>query len=192
MRTTNTKWPSFFYKVIFFYKYKIYNQNISIYRSSLLYLRYAEAVNRLNKPNLAFAVLKHGLNSGTIFNNDIVPAAERGTAALPAYMSFSDIRFANNAGIRMRGLGNMDQDTTFFVMQPQPSMADSVLYVEDLIQKELALETAFEGNRFHDLMRLAIRRNNSAYLADIIAPKHGAKASAMHSKLLDRTNWYIR
>jgi hypothetical protein len=174
------------------YKYKIYNQNISIYRSSLLYLRYAEAVNRLNKPNLAFAVLKHGLNSGTIFNNDIVPAAERGTAALPAYMSFSDIRFANNAGIRMRGLGNMDQDTTFFVMQPQPSMADSVLYVEDLIQKELALETAFEGNRFHDLMRLAIRRNSSAYLADIIAPKHGAKASAMHSKLLDRTNWYVK
>ena len=92
----------------------------------------------------------------------------------------------------MRGLGNMDQDTTFFVLQPQPSMADSVLYVEDLIQKELALETAFEGNRFHDLMGLAIRRNNSAYLADIIAPKHGAKASAMHSKLLDRTNWYIR
>lgn len=174
------------------YKYKIYKQNITVYRSSLLYLRYAEAVNRLNKPNLAFAVLKYGLNSTTIFNEKIVPVRERGDAALPPYMAFADIRFNNNAGIRMRGLGNMDQDTTFFVMQPKGTLSDSILYVEDLIQKELALETAFEGNRFHDLMRFAIRRNDNAYIADIIAPKHGANAAAIHSKLLDRANWFVK
>ncbi|MBN2767276.1 MAG: RagB/SusD family nutrient uptake outer membrane protein [Paludibacteraceae bacterium] len=174
------------------YKYKIYKQNVTIYRSTLLYLRYAEAVNRMNKPHLAFAVLKYGLNSTTVFNEKIVPQSERGPGILPIYMSFSDLRFNNNVGIRMRGLGNMDQDTTFFVMKAQATMTDSVLFVEDLIQKELALETAFEGNRFHDLMRLAIRRNNNAYMADIIAPKHGANAGIIHAKLLDRKNWYIK
>ena len=33
---------------------------------SLLYLRYAEAVNRLGFPNLAFAVMKTGLKSTVV------------------------------------------------------------------------------------------------------------------------------
>lgn len=174
------------------YKFKIYEQNVIVYRSALLYLRYAEAVNRLGKPNLAFAVLKYGLNSTNIFDTDMIPLKERSEATLPSYMAFSDMRFANNVGVRMRGLGNMDKDTTFFVIREQATLADSVLYVEDVIQQELALETAFEGNRFHDLMRFAIRRDDNEYLANIIAPKHGNNAAAIKTKLLNRANWYVK
>jgi len=174
------------------YKYKLYNQSVEIYRSSLIYLRYAEAVNRLNKPNLAFAVLKYGLNSTNLFNTKIIPMKERGVT-LPNYMSLTDSRFNNNVGIRMHGLGNMDMDTTFYRMPKRDSMKDSVLCVEDLIQQELALETAFEGNRFQDLMRISLRRIKSgegtaAYLAD----KVGAKNPAIKAKLMSTDNWYIK
>jgi hypothetical protein len=178
------------------YKYKIYNQNVIICRSSLVYLRYAEAVNRLNKPNLAFAVLKYGLNSTNLFLDKIVPAKERPNP-MPDYMQFNDFRFRDNIGIRMRGLGNADKDTTFYKIPKLPSMLDSVRFVETLIEQEDALETAFEGNRFHDLMRFALRRMNDgygddeSYLADKISEKHADRA-AIKAKLMNRENWYIK
>lgn len=179
----------------YIYKYKLYKQNVIVYRSSLLYLRYAEAVNRLHKPKLAFAVLKYGLNSTNLFNEKIVPAKEK-TSPLQTYMSFSDSRFANNVGIRMRGLGNMDKDTTFYTIPKMAGMTDSVLYVEDMIQQELSLETAYEGNRFQDLMRITLRRiqtgeGTAAYLADKIAAKNTDNKEAIRTKLMDTNSWYI-
>jgi hypothetical protein len=176
-------------------KYKIYNQNVVIYRNSLLYLRYAEAVNRLNKPNLAFAVLKYGLNSINMYNPKIIPANEKDASA--SYMNFSDPRFNNNVGIRMRGLGACDKDTTFYTFKKQNTLNDSVLYVEDLIQKELALETAFEGNRFTDLMRIALRRikngeADASYLADPVSAKHVGNEATIKKLLMNPDNWYIK
>jgi hypothetical protein len=177
------------------YKYKWYDQNIILYRSSLLYLRYAEAVNRLNKPNLAFAVLKYGLKK-TTFDKKI-PFTEQGTP-LPTYMDFTDKRFDYSVGIRMRGLGNLDQDSTYFVIPNKPAMADSVLYVEDKLLEELQLETAFDGNRFHDLMRFTLRRMNTgegttSFLADKIAEKHKDNKEAIRAKLTQSIdNWYIK
>ena len=179
----------------YIYKYKLYKQNVIVYRSSLLYLRYAEAVNRLHKPKLAFAVLKYGLNSTNLFNEKIVPAKEK-TTPLQTYMSFTDSRFINNVGIRMRGLGNIDKDTTFYTIPKMAGMTDSVLYVEDMIQQELSLETAYEGNRFQDLMRITLRRiqngeGTEAYLANKVAEKHTDNKEAIRTKLLNSNNWYI-
>ncbi|MFA5044386.1 MAG: RagB/SusD family nutrient uptake outer membrane protein [Paludibacter sp.] len=170
-------------------------QSIVIYRSSLLYLRYAEAVNRLGKPNLAFAVLKNGLNSITMNSTKVIPLNERSTAP---YMNFSNFRFDNNVGIRSRGLGPKLGDLnplvgdTNYIIPHQNQLIDSVLYVEDLIQKELALETAFEGNRFQDLMRIAIRRDDNSYLANIVSEKYTDNKEAIKSKLMIRSNWYIK
>lgn len=179
--------------------YKYWNRQLDsvsystqIYRSSLLYLRYAEAVNRLGKPNLAFAVLKNGLNATNMANRKIIPAGETGTIP-PSYMDFTDSRFANNVGIRMRGLGNVDKDSTYVIPAfANGTLADSVNYVEDLIQKELALETAFEGNRFQDLMRFAIRRDDNAYLADKVAAKHIGNENTYKTLLMTRSNWYLK
>lgn len=169
---------------------------ILVYRSALLYLRYAEAVNRLGKPNLAMATLKYGLNKVTMANKKYVPEIETGTA-IPSYMDFTDVRFDNNMGVHMRGCGNVNLDTTYyripnFAASAQPKQ-DSIIYVEDLIEKELALETGFEGNRYHDLMRIAIRRNSETYLADKISAKYApAQQAAIKNKLLQRTNWYLK
>ncbi len=167
-------------------------KQVLLFRAGLLYLRYAEAVNRLGKPNLAMAVLKHGLRASTINNNILVPPSEK-DSILPNYMNFADERFTNNIGVRARGCGNVNLDTVHFVIPKNMLDKDSIMnYVEDLIINEAALETAFEGNRFHDLMRVAMRRNNNAYLADKVAEKHGNNKEAIRAKLLDRRNWYLR
>ena len=189
-----------------------------IYRVSQLYLRYAEALNRLGKPNAAMAVLKYGMNASTLANRRFIPGKEMvptikqttipskldplvdsvkydTTYSAPSYMDFTDSRFAQNIGVHARGCGNIQVDTTYYripkIAYSATSAQDSILYVEDLIQKELALEMAFEGNRFHDLMRFAIRRNDNAYLADIVSAKY-PNSGPVRTKLLDRTNWYIR
>lgn len=164
------------------------NRQVMVYRIALLYLRYAEAVNRLGKPNLAMAVLKNGLTRINMNNPKIIPAKEK-SDPLPGYMNFSDVIFDNNKGIRTRGLGNLEYDTLHYII---PANVDTVTYVEDLIVNELALETAFEGNRFHDLMRIAIRRNDNSYLANRVAAKHKTNGEAIKSKLLNRDNWYIK
>ncbi len=185
------------------------------YRVALLYLRYAEAINRLGKPNTAMAVLKNGLNRTNMASRRIFPAKELiqqisqttiksklnphadsikyDTAyVFPTYMDFSDPVFDQNIGLRMRSLGNANVDTTYFKL-PRYSTTDSlVTYMEDLIVNELALETAFEGNRFHDLMRIAMRQNNNAYLADKVAAKHKNSSAAIRQKLLDKNNWFIK
>lgn len=189
-----------------------------IFRVSQLYLRYAEALNRLGKPNAAMAVLKYGMNASTLANRRFIPGKEMvpaikqttipskldplvdsvrydTTYSAPSYMDFTDSRFAQNIGVHARGCGNIQVDTTYYripkIAYSATSAQDSILYVEDLIQKELALEMAFEGNRFHDLMRFAIRRNDNAYLADIVSAKY-PNPGPVRTKLLDRTNWYIR
>lgn len=168
-------------------------KQIMTYRAATLYLRYAEAVNRMGKPNLAMVVMKYGLKSSSI--NAYVPETEIDSVgdALANYMDFTDLIFANNYGIRYRGLGNVQVDTTYFVIPRNMLDQDSIItYVEDLIVNEYALETAFEGNRFHDLMRVAMRRNDNAYLANQVAEKYGANKEAIRSKLMDRANWFVR
>ena len=162
---------------------------ITTCRAGLLYLRYAEAVNRLGKPNLAWAVLKNGLNVTTMSNPSIVPVSEIGNSK-PNYMNFDDVRFANNIGIHARGCGHVEKAANYSIPS-LPSLQDSVLYVEDMIQKELALETAFEGNRFQDLMRIALRRNDPSYLANLVAQKHQDNQEAIRVKLLNTDNWYL-
>jgi hypothetical protein len=177
------------------------SKRIKIYTVPLLYLRYAEAVNRLGKPNLAFAVLKYGMTNTNILSR--VPLSER-TSTMPNYMNFSNSKFDYystvnnvtthyfNVGVRMRGCGNVNQDTTYYKIPKALNLEDSIVNVENLIEQELSLETAFGGNRFHDLMRLAIRRNDNAYLADKIAAKHKDNAEAIRKTLMERSNWYLK
>ena len=96
----------------------------------MVYLRYAEAVNALGKPNLAMAVLKHGLSNTNIANKSIVPNHEKEVVYttdengiiqeniyLPSYMqlSLSSIYDDIVSGVRMRGCGDTDKDTTYVI-----------------------------------------------------------------------------
>ncbi|MFC2136995.1 RagB/SusD family nutrient uptake outer membrane protein [Bacteroidota bacterium] len=89
-------------------------------------------------------------------------------------------RWSSNAGVRGR-------------VSLQAVSASSVEAVEDLIIQERALELAFEGKRWFDLVRIASRRNDPSYLANKVAAKFDdpAKAEQIRSKLMDTENWYL-
>ena len=60
--------------------------------------------------------------------------------------------------------------------------------VEDLIVDEEAMELAFEGTRFFDLLRVAHRRGDTSYLADRVSRRD----PSLRAKLLNKNNWYFR
>lgn len=65
--------------------------------------------------------------------------------------------------------------------------------VEEMIVNEQALETAFEGYRFYDLMRVAYRRNDPSYLANKVYARNGSKGSVdIKTNLLDPNNWFLK
>lgn len=179
---------------------------IILYRNSLLYLRYAEAVNRLGCANLSFATLKFGLNRNIDADPTIQSEILSKMNTIPSYMDFTSSVLNRtvqnssdllNVGVHARGcgLGHSQTaatlvDTTYFRIPYGLSDSASVAYVEDKIVEELALETAFEGNRFHDLMRVALRRNDASYLAERVSSKYPNKA-AMKTKLMNMSSWYL-
>ena len=83
-----------------------------------------------------------------------------------------------------------DEAQTIPVMEQKPvmitvgvhteeSMNDSILFVEDLLVDEMAAETAFEGNRFFDLLRVARHRNEfPAYMAERVSRRFGKEGQA--------------
>jgi starch-binding outer membrane protein, SusD/RagB family len=65
--------------------------------------------------------------------------------------------------------------------------------VENLILDERAMEEAFEGHRWFDLVRTARHKNNPAFLADRIAAKFSdpVKKEEVRSRLMNEDNWFI-
>jgi hypothetical protein len=193
---------------------KYSNQIIMVYRRALVYLRYAEAVNRAGKPSLAFGVLKYGLSPLTLTNAAYFSQAELSDAK-PYVNVFKEAAFNENTGIHSRGSGHSASNTFYVipdytryitlkdiagkdsvVKSTEPldlaaAKSDSVLFVENALCDELALETAMEGNRFHDLMRISIHRNDPAFLADKVAKKHNDNYTFYFNKLSDMKNWFI-
>ena len=55
----------------------------------------------------------------------------------------------------------------------------------------MALEGAFEGYRFNDLMRVALRRNDPAYLANAVSRREGTVDDALRTLLMNTDNWYL-
>ncbi len=176
---------------------KMTNDAFILYRVGMVYLRFAEALNRLGYTQTAMAILKYGLCDKNI--NDRIDETERAAAA--RFLVWDPVVFttSNSIGIHERGCGFVDCDTISYIM-PQPATAlatrqDTVDYqiplVEDMIIEEMALEGAYEGNRFYDLMRVALRREDNSYLADRVALRNGTEDNALRELLKNRSNWYL-
>ena len=162
--------------------------SITIYTNSQVYLRYAEALNLAGYPESAFAVLKYGL----CFDNNIKYLSEEERARAAHLIDFNQYNFPASSviGIHGRGCGNVEADTTYIIPE-LPSRSDSIEYVEKLIVDEQALETMFEGMRFGDLVRYALRHNDTEWFANKVASRSGKLDEPLYARLLDRKNWYL-
>lgn len=80
-------------------------------------------------------------------------------------------------------------------LQRAEIVGDPLISIENNIIDEAALELAYEGNRWEDLVRISLRRNDPAFLADKIHDKlkeeGNTNADAVRSKLMNVNNWYL-
>ena len=100
-----------------------------------------------------------------------------------------------NVGVRGRAnlqpvLTNM-YDYHALTLDPTDALKDST---ENYLINEAALELAFEGQRWSDLLRIAIRRNDPSFLADKVYAKlqkaGNPNAEAVRAKL-SGGNWFL-
>lgn len=204
---------------------KFTSANVPIYRTATVYLRLAEALNRMGYPDAAFAILKDGIN------DDLLTYVMRGDSTdidagryirpetqtmlqttVPFLSAENRASFEDNWSIHSRGtnytqgafspyqyntiVGRKLAEIAANGYPVSTTMADTINAVEDIICDEMALELAFEGNRFGDLTRIARHKNNSGlyganYGSQWLARKLAYKAAGLEQRLLDEKNWYL-
>ncbi|MCG8476701.1 MAG: RagB/SusD family nutrient uptake outer membrane protein [Cytophagales bacterium] len=137
-------------------------------RGAGLHLKWAETLNRLGKFEAALALLNGGYETETPL-------------------------FVGNIGIRRRaGLKDLTLDFSYLPEGAVAAPQDSLIQIENAIINERALELAFEGGRWFDLMRIAKRRDDPSFLADKVAAKFPeAEQEAIKTLLKDEKNWYL-
>ncbi|MBQ2968957.1 MAG: RagB/SusD family nutrient uptake outer membrane protein [Bacteroidaceae bacterium] len=183
-------------------KYNKMNASSSNYvcltRSAQVYLRYAEAINRLGLHRMALATLKYGLNANTLVNTNYIG---KDTINSFPFTDFGQVNstiastFAGNGPLHSRGSGDADMNASFTI--DTSTGIDSLTAVENLIMDEYVLECAFEGNRFHDLMRISQYRRSTDYLAKTVAAKLAQVKDSPRSYdewvnyLRENKNWYL-
>lgn len=169
-----------------------------LFRQAHLHLRFAEAANRDGYPKLSFALLNNGIvdvyddpaitDKTNLQNTFFYPDPYRFDARNGTIPNFRGPWY-RNVGVRERAnLVNYPITAT--------SLTDSIAQLEVALIQEQALETAFEGTRWPDLLRVAIRRNDPAFIADKVYEKlrkNGASAGAAtqaRAKLMSR-DWFL-
>ena len=170
-----------------------------LYRAAQLHLRYSEAANRDGRRRIAYSLVHNGIQ----YNFDLNPGGGQSRdvgntqQTFDAYPYNFDARMGDypsyrapwHRGAGIRGRAHLKSD-------PIPVAADSTLTIEDRIINESGLELAYEGTRWQDLMRVAIRRNDAGYLATRVAAKfekagNAAMASSVKAKLMNQSNWFL-
>ena len=136
--------------------------------------------------------------------------------------NFTDEKFNVNVGIHSRGSGDSERNIYFAldsinvaryfgytqmvdgkeVITVQPTREDSLLYMSEIILDEMALELAWEGSRFGDLVRVASALGDPDVLAKRIAGRSFKNTvshrhpdfeydPALYNKMRNEANWYL-
>lgn len=196
---------------------KYRTRNVRLYRRSTVYLRLAEALNGAGYPRYAYHILRTGVNRDIVADSIGSFMSQEDSTMLVTTFPFPSARYvlykANNAysnantfGIHSRGCGYYDWlgDTNVDRMPFNPAYAsedgkdteEQIRWQQQQVEKMLidedALELAFEGTRYYDLMRIALKNNDPSILADRVASRSGIIDAALKARLEDTNNWYMK
>ena len=164
--------------------------NFPVFRAAGIHLYYAEIYARWRFPdesgivNPVLSVSRQVLNSGE-YDREPESLGVRGRVGYgsePEAISLVDPIYIHDP-ITNEVSGYLDYANDLYAKQ---------IYLADQIQEERARELAFEGERFYDLMRVARRRGDPAYLADKVAAKfdHPLREQ-VREHLMNEDNWYL-
>lgn len=206
---------------------KFRSRNIHVYRRTMLYLRMAEALNMAGYPRMAFLILSNGINNNVIQNEVMPYYPTVSDSLYLARFDFANNRYGivtandmaslgggrginfpedhNTIGIHTRGSGwtpyNEYYQFTDSVLVDSVNvavpLATQQAYVDSLIINESALEFAFEGTRYYDMMRFAKRQPNpGAAMQQLVFGRKGEANRDMMSTeikrpLTDERNWFL-
>ena len=187
-------------------------RNATVWRRQMVWLHLAEALNHAGYPRFAYQILARGLTDEVI-REEVIPyytadstwiktfkfPVERYKSRTPTNL---DQNTTNMQGMHSRGSG-LAYINEYYQMPFNEAIEDSLEQIayqmdelDKMIADEGALEFAFEGLRFYDLMRIALYRNEPAFLADRIYGRRGeAKRGEMEglisNSLYTTDNWYL-
>lgn len=162
-------------------------------RAANVHLKFAEAANRDGRRKLAYALVNAGVAS--TYNNTAISDKTNlmNTFDSPPY----DFDARNgDAPTRYRSSWHLATGIRGRAMVKSNTVeGDSTLAIENSIIQEGALELAFEGHRWGDLVRVAIRRNDPSFLANKVYDKlrksNNPNAEAVRSRLMNKDNWFL-
>lgn len=170
---------------------------LMLYRAGLVHLRYAEAANRAGYPHIAYALVNKGIPATFGAVNIENPHPFDFDAR---FDTSKDLRqpWRYNIGVRGRAYLESKEGSEFAdkTLAECTTLQDSILVMEKIILDEAALECAFEGNRFPDLVRVAHRLNKeqagagSEYMQAILRGKYEAAGRTLPD-YSDEANWFL-
>jgi starch-binding outer membrane protein, SusD/RagB family len=188
-----------------------------LWRAGGLHLRYCEAANRDGQFKVAYALLNSGISSTFVSKypqatNNYTDSTYRQQTGLPFPYDFDarstgvndvppNLRqpWLRNAGVRGRAyLPNLPIDYDFKAENDADYLVKSVEVMNQLEQAifdECALELAFEGQRWADLVRLSLRKGKESgdysFLANQMAKKAEKSGVSIGKDLSVKENWFL-
>lgn len=170
-----------------------------LFRQTHLHMRFAEAANRAGKHRLAWGLFNSGFAGAYPPPSGVTDVTNyHNTLSEPAPFNF-DARNSGSTGVpyyRADWYRNIGIRARANLVNVEIPGGDSLHAIEAGLIKETALENAFEGTRWPDLLRVTLRNNDPSFIADKVYDKliksgiSSGAAAAARTKLM-AGNYYL-